>query len=43
MNYMAVFDWIAFVPPSDRFEGGTNLGQKILLRPRHIAMKQMGD
>lgn len=43
MNYMAIFDWIAFVPPTDRFEGNVNLGQKVLLRPRHIAIKQLGD
>lgn len=37
---VASWDWIAFVSPMQRFETGTNLGLKVLLRKRHLAFKK---
>lgn len=37
IKYNASLDWIAFVPPEPRRERGTNLGQKVVLRKKHMA------
>lgn len=40
INYSALFSYCVFLPPQDRYEGGVNLGQKVLLRLRHLVVKQ---
>jgi hypothetical protein len=39
LKYSTNFDWIAFVPSSDRYDRGINIGQKIYLRKRHIVFQ----
>ncbi len=34
--YDAVFEWVVFVSPLQRYEAGASLGQRCLLRKRHI-------
>ncbi|KIL42067.1 hypothetical protein SD70_02470 [Gordoniibacillus kamchatkensis] len=36
LKYQALVDWIVFTPPQPRRERGTNLGQRVILRKRHI-------
>ncbi|MHB1418286.1 MAG: hypothetical protein ACYCX4_01675 [Bacillota bacterium] len=36
IKYSAVFEWLVFLPPFPRVERGTDIGQKVLLRKRHI-------
>jgi len=36
IKYSAFFDWIVFFGPKDRFEQGVNLGQRVMLRKRHL-------
>jgi len=36
IKYSALVDWIVFAPPQPRRERGTNLGQKVLLRKKHV-------
>ena len=38
IKYTAYFEWIVFLPPTLRVERGTNLGQRVVLRKRHIAL-----
>jgi hypothetical protein len=39
INYSAVVSYHVFVPPQDRLEGAVNLGQKALLRAKHVVVK----
>lgn len=39
IKYTAVFQWICFVSPFDRFEKDSNLGQRCLLRKRSAITK----
>lgn len=36
IKYSAVIDWIVFYPPQLRYERGTNLGQRVILRKKHL-------
>jgi hypothetical protein len=36
--YRAIFEWVCFVAPLQRYERGTKLGQRALLRKRHLAL-----
>jgi hypothetical protein len=36
LKYSALIDWIVFVPPQPRRERGTNLGQRVILKKKHI-------
>lgn len=36
IKYAAVIDWICFAPPQPRYERGTNLGQRIIMRKKHL-------
>lgn len=36
MKYMAHIEWIAFIPPMERFSHGDNLGEKVMLRKLHL-------
>lgn len=36
LKYNAQLDWIVFTPPQPRRERGTNLGQKVILRKKHM-------
>lgn len=40
VKYYAIFDWIVFTPPNDRFERGTPMGNRVLLRKRHTVLSQ---
>jgi hypothetical protein len=40
IKYSAIFSYIAFVIPQDRYDNGDNLGQRVLLRPRHVAIQK---
>lgn len=40
VKYYAIFDWIVFTPPNDRFERGTPMGNRVLLRKRHTVLAQ---
>lgn len=35
-KYSALIDWICFAPPQPRRERGTNLGQRIIMRKKHL-------
>lgn len=35
-KYSAQMDWICLVPPQSRRERGTNLGQRVILRKKHV-------
>jgi hypothetical protein len=35
-KYSGLIDWICFAPPQPRRERGTNLGQRIVMRKRHL-------
>lgn len=37
LRYAARYDWVIYVPPAARFERGTPLGARIVLRMRHVA------
>lgn len=37
IRYTALLQWIIFLPPQDRYDGGVSIGQKAILRLRHIA------
>lgn len=39
VRYTALLQWVAFLPPSDRYDAGRSIGQKVLLRKRHIALR----
>lgn len=36
IKYSGVIDWIVFAPPQPRVERGTNLGQRVILRKKHV-------
>jgi hypothetical protein len=36
LKYQALMDWICFAPPQPRRERGTNLGQRIIMRKKHV-------
>lgn len=36
IKYQANIEWIAFIPPQPRRERGTNLGQKVILKKKHL-------
>lgn len=36
IKYQANIEWIAFIPPQPRKERGTNLGQKVILKKKHL-------
>lgn len=36
VKYNAFFEWVCFVPPGIRFERGDYLGERVLLRRRHL-------
>jgi hypothetical protein len=36
IKYGALIDWICFAPPQPRYERGTNLGQRIVMRKKHL-------
>lgn len=36
IKYAAVVEWICFAPPQPRRERGTNLGQRIVMRKKHL-------
>lgn len=38
VKYRAQYEWVAFAPPLVRFEHSQSLGQKVLLRKRHIVV-----
>ncbi len=38
IRYGALFEWVAFNPPSPRYAFGQDLGQKAVLRKRHIIL-----
>jgi hypothetical protein len=38
VKYYAIFDWVVFAPPNDRFERGTPLGNRVLLRKKHVVL-----
>lgn len=40
---VTTYDWIAFVEPMARFERGTSLGTKVLLRKRHATKPRYAD
>jgi hypothetical protein len=35
-KYGALIEWICFAPPQPRMERGTNLGQRIVMRKKHL-------
>lgn len=37
----AIFDWIVFTPPNSRFERGTPLGNRVILRKRHVVLQSL--
>lgn len=39
IKYTAIFQWIVFRSPFDRYENGTSLGQRTLLRKRALVFK----
>lgn len=36
VKYAALVDWIVFAPPQPRRERATNLGQRVILRKKHV-------
>lgn len=36
IKYSAVVEWICFAPPQPRMERGTNLGQRVVMRKKHM-------
>jgi hypothetical protein len=36
IKYNVIYDWVVFLSPGDRYEGGQSLGQHNLLRKRHL-------
>jgi len=36
LKYKALVEWIAFVPPMERFSHGVDIGSKVMLRKRHL-------
>lgn len=36
IKYSATVDWICFAPPQPRRERGTNLGQKVIMKKKHL-------
>jgi hypothetical protein len=36
IKYKALVDWICFAPPQPRRERGTNLGQRVIMRKKHL-------
>lgn len=36
LKYSALVEWICFAPPQPRRERGTNLGQKVIMRKKHL-------
>jgi hypothetical protein len=40
IKYAASLEWIAQVPPAPRYERGTPLGQRVVLKLRHLVFKQ---
>lgn len=39
IKYTTNYIWVAFVTPTDRYDMGLNIGQKVLLRKRHLALQ----
>lgn len=40
VRYRPHFSYIVFVPPAERRERGTNLGQRVVLKKRHLVLAQ---
>lgn len=40
LKYTTHYEWIVLVPASPRYERGTSLGQRVVLRARHIVFNQ---
>lgn len=38
VRYRPRFSYIVFIPPAERRERGTNLGQRVILKKRHLVM-----
>ena len=36
IKYQALSEWIVFAPPTPRYERGVNLGQRVVLRKKHL-------
>jgi len=36
LKYAALVDWICYAPPQPRRERGTNLGQRVVLKKKHV-------
>lgn len=36
VKYLAIFEWLCFQPPAQRYERGTPLGNRVLLRKKHM-------
>ncbi len=36
LKYWAYFEWVCYISPMIRFESGSDLGNKVLLRKRHL-------
>lgn len=36
LKYQALIEWIAWMPPQPRYERGTNLGQRVPLKKKHV-------
>lgn len=39
VKYLAIFDWVVLTPPNQRYERGTPLGNRVLLRKKHIVLR----
>lgn len=40
VKYMAYLEWLAFVPPVTRISNGADMGEKVLLRKKHVVEQQ---
>ncbi len=41
LKYTALYQWVVFSPPGDRFDRGVSLGDKVMLRQRQTAMRDL--
>lgn len=39
VKYLAVFDWVVFAPPNQRYERATPLGNRVLMRKKHLVAR----
>lgn len=39
VKYLALFDWIVLAPPNQRYERATPIGNRVLLRKKHIVLR----